>query len=717
MNENYLIFNYLGILTESNLNQVSQGNHNVDYFYIGFQDYDYTNSYLTVAITLPNGQELPELATSQKDFEFINYKYKGYMFKFLEPMTSIAGNLTMTFILKNMEDDTELFSSQINITIHETDNYVDPTITNLQYNEMQEVIREEFAEINRKIASLEVGSITKTSELTNDGDGTSPFATQTFVNSSIVTNTATFRGTYDTEALLPETGVDINDYAFVITIDENGNTKYNRYKFTDKWEYEYTLNNSSFTKEQWDAIQSGINDSLVEQIEQNKDDIKTIFDAIESGGAGEIPEINGTLQNPTNMLELGNGFYILKKNSFVSIDGQEKRILSNISGMDIPIYYYKHFEEYCLLHGAIKIKEGTISSLDSNGGYLGSILIGLTSKALYNVPISRVKINGTDNGSFYAPTTKGGNGQILKSDGTSPVWVDNTFISYENQTLTQSQKDKVIQNLGIMTNSVNNLVNYYTKEQSYSKDEVNNLINNISNFSALIVNSLPTENISTTTIYLISKTDSENNDYYDEYIYINNAWEMIGNTKVDLSNHYTKTETDNLLKDKVGQSEFSNLEGFVYSVDGSIGNIYSELTNFRESYLPLTAGSGKRITGNLYLSKSTIMNNNIGYQGYDSGGNVKDLIRLASSDTIILGDTNHSGDIAPYNNIRPVAGKSLKLGTSDNKWSEIHGIAIYQNGKKVANKEDVPTIITLTQAEYDDLGTYDENTLYLIKEE
>lgn len=95
-----------------------------------------------------------------------------------------------------------------------------------------------------------------------------------------------------------------------------------------------------------------------------------------------------------------------------------------------------------------------------------------------------------------------------------------------------------------ITNTVDNLVNYYTKTQTYTKEEVNSLINNISSFNALIVETLPTQNISSTTIYLIPKTDSENDDYYDEYLYINNAWEMIGNTKIDLSNYYTKSESD-----------------------------------------------------------------------------------------------------------------------------------------------------------------------------
>ena len=68
------------------------------------------------------------------------------------------------------------------------------------------------------------------------------------------------------------------------------------------------------------------------------------------------------------------------------------------------------------------------------------------------------------------------------------------------------------------------LINYYKKSETYSKDEVNTLVNNISSFNVKIVNQLPTTDVSTTTIYLIAKKDSQSNDYYDEYLYINNNW-------------------------------------------------------------------------------------------------------------------------------------------------------------------------------------------------
>lgn len=88
-------------------------------------------------------------------------------------------------------------------------------------------------------------------------------ADKEFVNSSIASNTATFRGTFEGVSYLPS-GAKLNDYAFVIATDASGNPEYNRYKYTSSgWVFEYTLNNSSFTAEQWSAITSGITANLV----------------------------------------------------------------------------------------------------------------------------------------------------------------------------------------------------------------------------------------------------------------------------------------------------------------------------------------------------------------------------------------------------------------------------------------------------------------------
>lgn len=88
-------------------------------------------------------------------------------------------------------------------------------------------------------------------------------ADKDFVNSSIATATAEFIGTFNSLAELQATTktYDNNDYAFVIGKDSDGNTEYSRYKWNgSEWIFEYTLNNSSFTSEQWKAINSNVTD-------------------------------------------------------------------------------------------------------------------------------------------------------------------------------------------------------------------------------------------------------------------------------------------------------------------------------------------------------------------------------------------------------------------------------------------------------------------------
>lgn len=76
----------------------------------------------------------------------------------------------------------------------------------------------------------------------------------------------------------------------------------------------------------------------------------------------------------------------------------------------------------------------------------------------------------------------------------------------------------------------------------------------IPKFAIKVVTSLPTSDISATTVYLLS-SGSENNNLYTEYIYINNKWEKLGEQKVDLTNYakYTGSIHDDAII--VGSSE------------------------------------------------------------------------------------------------------------------------------------------------------------------
>lgn len=67
-----------------------------------------------------------------------------------------------------------------------------------------------------------------------------------------------------------------------------------------------------------------------------------------------------------------------------------------------------------------------------------------------------------------------------------------------------------------------------------------------SKFTKEIVTELPTEDINPYCIYMILKTDPETDNVYDEWVYINNNWEYLGNTKVDMTQYYTKQEVNQL---------------------------------------------------------------------------------------------------------------------------------------------------------------------------
>ena len=85
----------------------------------------------------------------------------------------------------------------------------------------------------------------------------------------------------------------------------------------------------------------------------------------------------------------------------------------------------------------------------------------------------------------------------------------------------------------------------------YTKEETNELVSKIPKFAIEVVTVLPTEDISTTTVYLKTGAKSDPDNIYDEYIYVNSKWELLGTQKIELTNFYTKEEADGLLNGKV----------------------------------------------------------------------------------------------------------------------------------------------------------------------
>lgn len=152
----------------------------------------------------------------------------------------------------------DVYSVELNDVLHD---FVDRDVTQGLANEIQ----------NRQNADTALqGSINNiNAKIPAQASSSNQLADKDFVNSSIATNTANFMGTFtslaDIEAIPNPTN---NDYAFLETTDSAGNTLYDRYKYSadgDEWLFEYELNNSGFTAEQWATINSGLTQQSVDQ--------------------------------------------------------------------------------------------------------------------------------------------------------------------------------------------------------------------------------------------------------------------------------------------------------------------------------------------------------------------------------------------------------------------------------------------------------------------
>lgn len=134
-------------------------------------------------------------------------------------------------------------------------------------------------------ASLQTALDLLNSKVPTQASTSNQLADKAFVNSSIATATATFRGMFESETELKKANGDANDYAYLKSTDADGNILYTRYKYAEDsgWIEEYTLNNSSFTAAEWASIQSGMTAALVDKLKgieegAQKNDPNTVVD-------------------------------------------------------------------------------------------------------------------------------------------------------------------------------------------------------------------------------------------------------------------------------------------------------------------------------------------------------------------------------------------------------------------------------------------------------
>ena len=212
----------------------------------------------------------------------------------------------------NTEEEEETPSAPVNHRIIEGE-YVEAVLLNNTLHDLKDTPLTQIVntmELDIEGLHDEVDGIEEL--IPNQASPSNQLADKDFVNSSISTNTANFLGTYTSmaqiEAIPNPTN---NDYAFLQSTDQAGNTVYSRYKYNaeqQQWLFEYELNNSSFTAEQWATINSGLTQ---QSVDGDIADAINDLDVPVEGGNGKyiksISQVNGKIVAESDWLSATGG--------------------------------------------------------------------------------------------------------------------------------------------------------------------------------------------------------------------------------------------------------------------------------------------------------------------------------------------------------------------------------------------------------------------------
>lgn len=298
------------------------------------------------------------------------------------------------------------------------------------------------------------------------------------------------------------------------------------------------------------------------------------------------------------------------------------------------------------IDAAAFIKDGMVSNVTISNGYLVISFNTDAGQSPISIPISDIFNSSnyytkTQTDSLLAGKYAKPQSGIPSSDMSSAVQISlgKAGTAYQKPSsgipatdLAQGVIPDVSQ---FITKSVDDLVNYYLKSETYTKAEVQALIAAINQFHYEVYPTLasvtdPQSNV----LYLIGPTGS-GTDMYEEYVYANGNFVKIGDTSIDLSgyvttealntalasystttemqqaistalaSYYTRTETDALLGGKQDTLTFDNVptsgsdnpvkSGGVYDAIGEVDAKFDDHAKIDGAYEGMLAGNAMNL--------------------------------------------------------------------------------------------------------------------------
>lgn len=145
---------------------------------------------------------------------------------------------------------------------------------------------------------------------------------------------------------------------------------------------------------------------------------------------------------------------------------------------------------------------------------------------------------------LYASGGSGGGGGGSEYFAGDNITIDShNVISAKDTTYTAGDGIEITN-----ANVINNLIDI---SNYYNKTEIQDLLNAMGNLRMQIVETLPAAGQSNV-IYLVKRSGI---NIYDQWIYQNYAWANIGDTSVDLSQYYTRTQMNQKLEEYCTKEE------------------------------------------------------------------------------------------------------------------------------------------------------------------
>lgn len=141
-------------------------------------------------------------------------------------------------------------------------------------------------------------------------------------------------------------------------------------------------------------------------------------------------------------------------------------------------------------------------------------------------------------------------GNIVNKPQINGVTLEGNLSSEDIGIIVPTKVSELENDTGYITSAVDDLENYYDKE------EVDQKISLIPKYDIKVVDELPTEDISPTTIYLLRV---EGSDHYIEYVFVDGEWDELGNGNIDLSDYTTYEYVDGKLAEKANISDLDDV--------------------------------------------------------------------------------------------------------------------------------------------------------------